>query len=90
MPQLFHYVAIFSLNVLYLTINRQDIITFATFSDFNCKDDPDIPLTEEDYKRRRPHPNFKEHTSTEKLVLKLGKTVKIHPKFQFIYDMKHA
>ncbi|XP_050994770.1 adenylate kinase 7a isoform X2 [Labeo rohita] len=39
-------------------------------------DDPDIPLTEDDYKRRRPHPNFKEHTSTEKLVLKLGKTKK--------------
>ncbi|XP_067238997.1 adenylate kinase 7a [Chanodichthys erythropterus] len=39
-------------------------------------DDPDIPLTEEDYKRKRPHPNFKEHTSTEKLVLKLGKTKK--------------
>uniref|UniRef100_A0A672JYD3 Adenylate kinase 7-like n=1 Tax=Sinocyclocheilus grahami TaxID=75366 RepID=A0A672JYD3_SINGR len=39
-------------------------------------DEPDIPLTEDDYKRRRPHPNFKEHTSTEKLVLKLGKTKK--------------
>ncbi|KAK7150717.1 hypothetical protein R3I93_011850 [Phoxinus phoxinus] len=39
-------------------------------------DDPDIPLTEEDYKRRRPHPNFKEHTSTEKHLLKLGKTKK--------------
>ncbi|XP_056301575.1 adenylate kinase 7-like isoform X1 [Danio aesculapii] len=39
-------------------------------------DDPDIPLTEDDYKKRRPHPNYKEHTSTEKLVLKLGKTKK--------------
>jgi len=57
------------------------------------KDDPDIPLTEDDYRRRRPHPNFKEHTSTEKLVLKLGKTVidpsRIQPNtFQIIYDMK--
>ncbi|XP_056620629.1 adenylate kinase 7a isoform X1 [Triplophysa dalaica] len=39
-------------------------------------DDPEIPLSEDDYRRRRPHPNFKEHTSTEKLVLKLGKTKK--------------
>ncbi|XP_043930582.1 adenylate kinase 7 [Protopterus annectens] len=36
-------------------------------------DDPDIPFTEDDYRRRRPHPNFKEHISTEKLVIKLGK-----------------
>ncbi|XP_065124855.1 adenylate kinase 7a isoform X1 [Paramisgurnus dabryanus] len=39
-------------------------------------DDPDLALTEDDYRRRRPHPNFKEHTSIEKLVLKLGKTKK--------------
>ncbi|XP_051510717.1 adenylate kinase 7a isoform X2 [Myxocyprinus asiaticus] len=39
-------------------------------------DDSEIPLTEDNYRRRRPHPNFKEHTSTEKLVLKLGKTRK--------------
>ncbi|TRY77581.1 hypothetical protein DNTS_007217 [Danionella cerebrum] len=37
-------------------------------------DEPETPLTEEDYKRRRPHPNYKEHTSAERLVLKLGKT----------------
>uniref|UniRef100_A0A4W4G9D1 Nucleoside-diphosphate kinase n=1 Tax=Electrophorus electricus TaxID=8005 RepID=A0A4W4G9D1_ELEEL len=39
-------------------------------------DDPEMPLTEDDYRRRRPHPNFKEQTSAEKLVLKLGKTKK--------------
>lgn len=40
------------------------------------QDEPDVPLTEEDYRRRRPHPNFKDHIATEKLVIKLGKTEK--------------
>ncbi|KAI4894405.1 hypothetical protein NFI96_030573, partial [Prochilodus magdalenae] len=39
-------------------------------------DDPEVPLIEDDYRRRRPHPNFKEQASLEKLVLKLGKTKK--------------
>lgn len=39
------------------------------------QDDPDIPFTEDDYRRRKPHPNFKEHISAEKAVMKLGKTV---------------
>ncbi|KAG9344723.1 hypothetical protein JZ751_010410, partial [Albula glossodonta] len=39
-------------------------------------DDPEIPFTEEDYRRRRSHPNFKEQLSVEKLVLKMGKTKK--------------
>ncbi|XP_036405208.1 adenylate kinase 7-like [Megalops cyprinoides] len=39
-------------------------------------DDLEIPFTEDDYRRRRPHPNFKEHISVEKLVLKMGKTKK--------------
>uniref|UniRef100_A0A4W5JG89 Adenylate kinase 7b n=1 Tax=Hucho hucho TaxID=62062 RepID=A0A4W5JG89_9TELE len=37
-------------------------------------DDPEIPFTEEDYRRRRAHPNFKEHINVEKLVVKMGKT----------------
>lgn len=40
------------------------------------KDEPDIPFTEDDYRRRRAHPNFRPHVSTEKLVIKLGKTSK--------------
>ncbi|CAL8314971.1 unnamed protein product [Lota lota] len=40
------------------------------------QDDPDAPLTEEDYRRRRPHPSFKDHNILEKLVLKLGKEKK--------------
>ncbi|XP_041132487.1 adenylate kinase 7-like [Polyodon spathula] len=39
-------------------------------------DDPEIPFTEDDYRRRRPHPNFKDHISAEKLVIKMGKTRK--------------
>ncbi|XP_034039367.1 LOW QUALITY PROTEIN: adenylate kinase 7-like [Thalassophryne amazonica] len=34
--------------------------------------DDDAVLTDEDYRRRRPHPNFKNHNNLEKLVLKLG------------------
>jgi len=43
-------------------------------------DDPEIPFTEDDYRRRKPHPNFKEHISAEKMVIKYGKTNK--QKFQ--------
>ncbi|XP_036449297.1 LOW QUALITY PROTEIN: adenylate kinase 7 [Colossoma macropomum] len=37
-------------------------------------DDPEIPFTEEDYRRRKAHPNFNDHIALEKLVVKLGKT----------------
>ncbi|XP_068730218.1 adenylate kinase 7-like isoform X1 [Montipora capricornis] len=39
-------------------------------------DDPEISFTEDDYRRRRAHPNFKPHISAEKLVIKHGKTNK--------------
>ncbi|XP_049625763.1 adenylate kinase 7 isoform X3 [Suncus etruscus] len=39
-------------------------------------EDSEIPLTEEDYRRRKNHPNFQDHINAEKLVLKLGKNVK--------------
>eukprot|EP00731_Ephydatia_muelleri_P027933 Em0019g806a len=39
-------------------------------------EDLTVPFTEEDYRRRRPHPNFKDHVEVEKLVTKLGKTDK--------------
>ncbi|KAK2878932.1 hypothetical protein Q8A67_019723 [Cirrhinus molitorella] len=38
------------------------------------KDDPEIPLREEHYRRRKAHPNFQNHIGLEKLVVKLGKT----------------
>ncbi|KAM4625927.1 adenylate kinase 7 [Polymixia lowei] len=37
-------------------------------------EDPEIPFTDEDYRRRRAHPNFKKHIDLEKLVVKMGKT----------------
>ncbi|KAI6067821.1 Adenylate kinase 7 [Aix galericulata] len=37
-------------------------------------DDSEIPFTEEDYRRRKSHPNFMDHINAEKLILKLGKT----------------
>ncbi|KAK2864252.1 hypothetical protein Q7C36_003406 [Tachysurus vachellii] len=39
-------------------------------------DSPEIPVKEEDYTRKKPHPNFKEHANAEKLVLNLGKMEK--------------
>ncbi|NWW92326.1 KAD7 kinase, partial [Rhynochetos jubatus] len=39
-------------------------------------EDPEIPFTDEDYRRRKCHPNFVNHINAEKLILKLGKTNK--------------
>ena len=41
------------------------------------QDEPDVPFTDEDYRRRRPHPNFKDAITLEKNVIKYGKTVGI-------------
>ncbi|XP_062475871.1 adenylate kinase 7-like [Pezoporus occidentalis] len=38
-------------------------------------EDPAIAFTDEDYRRRKAHPNFTDHINAEKLILKLGKTV---------------
>ncbi|EPY81594.1 adenylate kinase 7 [Camelus ferus] len=39
-------------------------------------DDSEVPFTEEDYRRRKHHPNFLDHINAEKMVLKCGKNVK--------------
>uniref|UniRef100_A0A8C5NYM3 Adenylate kinase 7 n=1 Tax=Jaculus jaculus TaxID=51337 RepID=A0A8C5NYM3_JACJA len=39
-------------------------------------DDTEVPFTEEDYRRRKPHPNFVDHINAEKMVLKFGKHAK--------------
>ncbi|KAM9071015.1 adenylate kinase 7 isoform X1 [Sarcophilus harrisii] len=39
-------------------------------------EDLEIPFSEEDYRRRKPHPNFLDHINAEKLVLKTGKNNK--------------
>ncbi|XP_030340361.1 adenylate kinase 7 isoform X2 [Strigops habroptila] len=38
-------------------------------------EDPEIAFTDEDYRRRKAHPNFTDHINAEKLILKLGKTI---------------
>lgn len=38
-------------------------------------DDPDLPFMESDFRRRKAHPNFRDHYAAEKLIIKLGKTV---------------
>ena len=45
------------------------------FMHLMCQDDPEVPFTEEDYRRRRSHPNFSDQIASEKLVIKLGKAV---------------
>nr|BAC37180.1 unnamed protein product [Mus musculus] len=39
-------------------------------------DDNEVPFTEEDYRRRKHHPNFLDHINAEKIVLKFGKNAK--------------
>jgi len=39
------------------------------------QEDPEISFTDEDYRRRKAHPNFMDHINAEKLIVKLGKTV---------------
>lgn len=39
-------------------------------------EDPDLPFTEEDFRRRKSHPNYKEHLAAEKTIIKFGKTNK--------------
>ncbi|ERE73390.1 adenylate kinase 7-like isoform 1 [Cricetulus griseus] len=40
------------------------------------QDDTEVPFTEEDYRRRKHHPNFLDHINAEKIVLKSGKNAK--------------
>ncbi|KAG1972890.1 adenylate kinase 7 isoform X3 [Pimephales promelas] len=49
------------------------IMTWAMSKPAN-KDDPEIPFTDEHYRKRKAHPNFCDHIELEKLVVKLGKT----------------
>jgi adenylate kinase len=39
-------------------------------------DDPEIPFTEDDYRKRRSSPSYKDHIALEKLAIKFGKTLK--------------
>ncbi|NXA37059.1 KAD7 kinase, partial [Eudromia elegans] len=39
-------------------------------------EDSEVAFTDEDYRKRKPHPNFTDHINAEKLVLRLGKNNK--------------
>ncbi|CAL7945211.1 unnamed protein product [Xylocopa violacea] len=45
-------------------------------------DEPELPFTEEDYRKRKPHPNFKEHIQCEKEVVVARKKVKLKDKLK--------
>jgi len=53
-----------------------------TFSN-KLKEEPDLPFTEEDFRRRKPHPTYKDHLTAEKTVIKFGKTVSFHLKSKY-------
>ncbi|KAJ3118573.1 Adenylate kinase 7 [Phlyctochytrium bullatum] len=42
------------------------------------QDDPDAFLAEDEYRRRKPHPNFKNHIAVEKNIIKAGKKSALH------------
>lgn len=48
------------------------IMTWALTKPMN-PDDPELPFQETDYRKRKPHPNYKAHAQLEKKVVKLGK-----------------
>lgn len=45
-------------------------------------DEPQLPFTEEDYRKRKPHPNFKRHVQCEKDVVTARKKIKLRDKLK--------
>lgn len=45
----------------------------------NFQNDPELAFTEADYRKRKPHPNYKIHCEFEKRVIEMGKRVIIAP-----------
>ncbi|XP_076665201.1 adenylate kinase 7 isoform X2 [Andrena cerasifolii] len=46
------------------------------------KEEPDLPFTEEDYRKRKPHPNYKEHIQCEKEVVVVKKKLNLKNKLK--------
>ncbi|KYM99929.1 Putative adenylate kinase 7, partial [Cyphomyrmex costatus] len=44
--------------------------------------DPDLPFTEADYRKRKPHPNYKEHIQCEREVVAVKKIAKLKNKLR--------
>ncbi|XP_071878435.1 adenylate kinase 7 [Bombus fervidus] len=57
------------------------LMTWANTKPLN-PDEPDLPFTEEDYRKRKPHPNFKEHIQCEKEVVIVKKKTKLKDKLK--------
>ncbi|XP_050495839.1 adenylate kinase 7-like [Bombus huntii] len=57
------------------------LMTWANTKPLN-PDEPDLPFTEEDYRKRKPHPNFKEHIQCEKEVVIVKKKIKLKDKLK--------
>ncbi|KAK1121778.1 hypothetical protein K0M31_010089 [Melipona bicolor] len=45
-------------------------------------DEPELPFTEEDYRKRKPHPNFKRHVQCEKDVVTAKRKIKLRDKLK--------
>lgn len=57
------------------------VMTWANTKPLN-PDEPDLPFTEEDYRKRKPHPNFKNHIQCEKDVVVTRKKIKLKDKLK--------
>ncbi|KAL6256943.1 hypothetical protein P5V15_011878 [Pogonomyrmex californicus] len=44
--------------------------------------DPDLPCTEADYQKRKPHPNYKEHIQCEKEIVSVKKITNLENKLK--------
>ncbi|XP_076302239.1 adenylate kinase 7-like [Lasioglossum baleicum] len=47
-------------------------------------EDPKLPFTEDDYRKRKPHPNFKEHIQCEKNVVVVKKKLNLKDKLKTV------
>nr|XP_034195712.1 adenylate kinase 7-like [Osmia lignaria] len=57
------------------------IMTWANTKPLN-PEEPELPFTEDDYRKRKPHPNFKQHIQCEKDVVTMKKNTKLKDKLK--------
>lgn len=57
------------------------LMTWANTKPLN-PEEPNLPFTEEDYRKRKPHPNFKKHIQCEKEVVVTRKKTKLKDKLK--------
>lgn len=57
------------------------IMTWALTKPLNPAD-PDLPFTEADYRKRKPHPNYKEHIQCEREVVAVKKIANLKSKLK--------